>query len=125
MNKKNIIYIPVSIGELIDKISILQIKLSKIKNTNKLNNINKELKLLLGLHKNIEKKIFDKLYLINSQLWDIEEKIRDMENKNQFDDIFIQTARSVYLLNDERAKVKKEINTKYSSELFEEKSYNE
>lgn len=125
MNKKNIIYIPVSIGELIDKISILQIKLSKIKNTNKLNNINKELKLLLNLHKNIEKKIFDKLYLINSQLWDIEEKIRDMENKNQFDDIFIQTARSVYLLNDERAKVKKEINTKYSSELFEEKSYNE
>jgi hypothetical protein len=121
----NMAYIPVSIGELIDKISILQIKLSKIKNINKLNNINKELKLLLSLNKNIEKTLFDKLYSINNQLWDIEEKIRHMENNNQFDTIFIQTARSVYLLNDERAKVKKEINIKYNSELFEEKSYNE
>ena len=117
---------PVSLGELIDKITILEIK-QKYITGNKLNNINKELKLLKYIiqDKNLEIDIdlIDKLKRVNKSLWQIEDKIRLKEKKQEFDKEFIQLARSVYIENDKRAFIKKEINKKYNSELVEEKSY--
>ena len=130
MNLKNNILsnivAPISIGELIDKITILEIK--KIYMTNiKLKNVDKELELLSFILK--EKKIKVDINLINSlrevnnNLWKIEDKIRLKEHNKEFDDEFIDIARSVYKENDKRASIKKEINYKYNSELIEEKSY--
>lgn len=122
---------PISVGELIDKITILEIKFEKIKDKDKLKNIAKELKILNILCQ--ENKIWDKettklkqsLKEINYKLWDIEDKIREKENLKQFDDEFIQIARSVYINNDIRCKIKKQINLLLNSELVEEKSYKE
>ena len=118
---------PVSLGELIDKITILEIK--KIHMTGiKLKNIDKELKLLKYIiqDKNLEIDInlINKLKEVNKSLWDIEDNIRIKESNNEFDQEFIQLARSVYKENDKRASIKKEINQKYNSDLAEEKSYN-
>ena len=124
--KKRIIHVPISIGELIDKITILEIKKDKLKNL-KLKNILKELSFLRAvLEKNsifIPDEIFLQLKSINLTLWDIEDKIRIKEKNKEFDNEFIQLARSVYLNNDRRSETKKVLNMKFNSEIIEEKSY--
>jgi len=118
---------PVSLGELIDKITILEIKQIHMTGT-KLKNVDKELKLLKKLlqDKNLEVDIdlINSLKEVNKNLWDIEDNIRIKERNQKFDKEFIQLARSVYKENDKRASIKKEINQKYNSDLVEEKSYN-
>ena len=123
------IKVELSVGELIDKISILQIKAERIIDRSKLENINKELDVLMSLWKdsinsnnNLESEIND-LKAINEELWDIEDKIRDKERNQVFDKGFIELARSVYIKNDRRAEIKRIINSKTGSELIEEKSY--
>ena len=122
--------VEVSIGEVIDKISILEIKSKKITEPNKLKNVVKEFEILLS---NVSKVIkwetitdlYGKLIEINTKLWNIEDDIRKKEKEKKFDSEFIELARSVYYTNDERFKVKSEINKKFNSELVEEKSYKE
>lgn len=122
-----IIEAPISLGELVDKITILKIKTRNISDPLKLENVRKELKQLISILSNA--KIpdiyfeFQSLENINAELWDIEDKIRIKESKKEFDQEFIKLARSVYVTNDKRAKVKKEINLKVGSDLVEEKSY--
>jgi len=119
--------IEISIGELVDKVSILSIKLKKVKNEEKLKNIQKEFDLLkvsmeeCGIK--IDSQEFLRLEEVNLRLWDIEDKIRIEESKQDFGDEFIRLARSVYFENDVRADIKKEINLKFGSELVEEKEY--
>ena len=117
---------PISIGELIDKITILEIKQIYM-NGIKLKNINKELKLLKNIlqDKNLEINIdlIKNLKKTNKKLWQIEDNIRIKESNQEFDEEFIQLARSVYIENDMRASIKKEINQTYNSDLVEEKSY--
>ena len=117
---------PISIGELIDKITILEIKQIYMTGI-KLKNINKEMKLLKNIlqDKNLEINIdlIKNLKKVNKKLWEIEDKIRIKESKQEFDEEFIKLARSVYIENDKRASIKKEINQKYNSDLVEEKSY--
>ena len=117
---------PISIGELIDKITILEIKQIYMTGI-KLKNINKELKLLKNIlqDKNLEINIelIKNLKKINKKLWEIEDNIRTKESNQEFDEEFIKLARSVYIENDKRASIKKEINQKYNSDLVEEKSY--
>ena len=125
------IKVELSVGELIDKISILQIKAERIIDRSKLENINKELDVLMSLWKdsinsnnNLESEIND-LKAINEELWDIEDKIRDKERNQAFDKGFIELARAVYITNDKRADIKRIINSKTGSELIEEKSYSD
>ncbi len=121
------ILVPISIGELIDKITILEIKQLNMTGI-KLKNINKEVKLLKNILQDKELEIdidlINNLKVVNKNLWEIEDNIRLKENKQEFDNEFIQLARSVYKENDRRASLKKDINKKYNSELVEEKSYN-
>jgi hypothetical protein len=125
------INIEISIGEFWDKITILQIKADRIKDKDKLINITKDLNQLVdhwekSSHNEIEIDAeLKKLRHINEQLWDIEDNIRDKELAQEFDDVFVELARSVYFTNDKRAEVKKEINKKMGSSLVEEKSYKE
>ena len=118
---------PVSLGELIDKITILELKQIHMTGI-KLKNVDKELKLLKKIlqDKNLEIDIdlINSLKEVNNNLWEIEDNIRIKESNQKFDKEFIQLARSVYKENDKRASIKKEINQKYNSELVEEKSYN-
>ena len=121
---------PISLGELVDKISILMIKKKNISDSIKLEHVNKELEFLQKTLKKYisEDEINDfllKLVNINSKLWDIEDDIRECERKKSFDQTFIDLARSVYFTNDERAKVKNDINKTFGSELVEVKSYEE
>ena len=124
--KKKIINVPISVGELIDKVSILEIKKDKLKNL-KLKNILKELSFLREvIEKNsifIPDEIYFQLKSINLKLWDIEDKIRIKEKNKEFDNEFIKLARSVYLNNDRRSETKKELNIMLNSEIIEEKSY--
>ena len=117
---------PISIGELIDKITILEIKQIYMTGI-KLKNINKEMKLLKNIlqDKNLEinTDLIKNLKNINKKLWEIEDNIRIKESNQEFDEEFIKLARSVYIENDKRASIKKEINQKYNSDLIEEKSY--
>lgn len=122
--------IEVSNGELLDKISILELKMLKIKDKEKLDNILTEFNSLNPLCVVLFEQFgseLQKLYLqlakVNSKLWDIEDWIRDCERENRFDKEFIELARSVYITNDERSKLKKEINILTESILTEEKSY--
>jgi len=120
--------IEVSHGEIVDKLTILQIKNQNITDPIKLDNIVKEYDYLLSIVENdlgISTKSPEYLELlsINNELWVIEDDIRDKERVKEFDDDFISLARSVYYTNDVRAKIKKEINLKYSSGFIEEKSY--
>ncbi len=118
---------PVSLGELIDKITILEIKQIHMTGI-KLKNVEKELKILKNLiqDKNLEIDIdlINNLKEVNKNLWKIEDNIRVKEKNQEFDKEFIELSRSVYKENDKRASLKKEINLKYHSELIEEKSYN-
>ena len=120
---------PISVGELLDKISILKIKSQKIKDTEKLANVNVELAELLGVcNKNLSgyknaKKMIKELKSINLELWDIEDEIRKEESKKKFGKEFIALARSVYITNDKRFEVKNKINKECGSIIKEEKSY--
>ena len=125
-----IISTPVSLGELVDKISILHIKNINIKDDEKLKLIKEELELLnQTLNKHIKKNdiqnYLDSLIEINSKLWVIEDDIRDCERNKKFDQNFIDLARSVYFTNDKRSEVKLEINKKFGSKIIEVKSYEE
>ena len=123
-----IINTPVSLGELVDKISILHIKNKNIKENEKLLLVKEELSLLqqtLNDHVNSDqiKPFLDSLIDINSKLWIIEDDIRDCERDKNFDQKFIDLARSVYFTNDKRSEIKLEINKKFGSKIVEVKSY--
>ncbi len=126
-----IVKIPVSVGELVDKITILEIKNKKIKDIKKLSNIKLELKLLneffrkKKLNTKLIKKLKNYLYDVNLKLWNVEDKLRDHEYKNKFNQNFVKLARKVYFLNDKRSKIKKDINESVGSKIIEEKSYKE
>ena len=121
--------VPISLGELIDKITILKIKFIKINSKEAQKNIRSELeKLEQILNKTISitnnlKNFEIKLSKINQSLWDIEDQLREKEKEKKFDKKFISLARMVYYKNDERAKIKRMINKSFGSELIEEKSY--
>ncbi len=123
------IQIDISVGELLDKITILQIKQERMDDAGKLENVKKELHVLQMQWKsssyisiNLDDQI-DALKKINESLWEIEDKIRLKENEQKFDAEFIALARSVYVTNDKRAEIKRLINSKTGSDLVEEKSY--
>jgi hypothetical protein len=118
--------IEVSNGEIIDKLTIIQIKLERIKDKAKLENLRKEYDELIEASSSIignSDPLFKSLYEVNCELWDIEDHIRNLERKKDFGKDFIETARAVYFKNDRRSEVKREINLKTSSGLIEEKSY--
>lgn len=120
--------IEISNGELLDKLSILNIKLNKITDKNKLINITKEQSYIKQICKNLFESIdicqlFEILCDINLELWNIEDAIRNKERHQTFDEEFIVLARNVYIKNDARAKIKKEINVLTESHFVEEKSY--
>ena len=124
-----IIKTPISLGELIDKISILRIKKENIEDDEKQKSIDKELKLLnevlesvLDYHENINEYL-NQLIVINTKLWKVEDNIREFERQKIFDKEFIELARSVYFINDERSRIKFEINKKFGSQIVEVKSY--
>ena len=121
---------PISLGELVDKIYILMIKQKNINDETKLDHVKKELDFLQKTLMNYVQQeeinnYLENLININSQLWNIEDDIRECERKKLFDQSFIDLARSVYFTNDERAKVKNDINRTFGSELVEVKSYEE
>ncbi len=119
--------VEVSIGEVVDKVTILSIKLEKFKDENKRNNVLNEYNVLkkniesLGINEKTQE--FIDLKEVNLKLWNIEDSIRIKESKGEFDNEFIQIARSVYFENDVRAEIKKKINLKFGSEFVEEKEY--
>ena len=125
----SLIQVPVSYGELIDKITILEIKARQIADPAKLANVRNELDLLNATWANDTASQTDigderaRLLAVNESLWDIEDRIRLKERAQAFDGEFVELARSVYVRNDERAAVKREINLKLGSQLVEEKSY--
>jgi predicted nucleic acid-binding Zn-ribbon protein len=118
--------IEVSNGEIMDKLSIIQLKLERISDESKLQNLRKEFEVLKEASAAImstEDPLYTELFRVNSELWDIEDRIRDLERKKDFGEEFIKTARSVYFRNDERSEIKRKINIKTSSGFIEEKSY--
>ena len=121
---------PISLGELVDKVSILIIKQKNITDETKLDHVKKELDFLQKTLMNYVQQeeinnYLENLININSKLWNIEDDIRECERKKLFDQTFIDLARGVYFTNDERAKVKNDINKTFGSELVEVKSYEE
>lgn len=118
-------YVPVSLGELYDKYSILEIKSEKIQDTNKLLNVRKEMDYLKPYTDkyNLDLQVRQEMHDINQQLWDIEDKIREKEHKKEFDAEFIALARSVYIINDKRSEVKNKINALLNSDIIDIKSY--
>lgn len=125
----NIIHVPVSPGEVLDKITILEIKSERISDAPKLANVKRELGLLqASWQQSVDedetvRRIHAKLKSINEDLWEIEDDIREKERAREFDQVFIDLARSVYVTNDLRADAKKELNIYLGSEMVEEKSY--
>jgi phenylalanyl-tRNA synthetase alpha subunit len=125
----NEILIPISPGELLDKITILEIKSERIESEEKRTNVNRELEILNKVWTNSVPEddtitgLRNKLKSINEELWDIEDDIRDEERDKRFEQRFIELARAVYVTNDKRANAKKEINIYLKSEIVEEKSY--
>jgi len=125
----DIIQVPVSPGEVLDKITILEIKSERISDPDKVANVRRELELLSSTwQQSVEQdatvsRIHDELKTINEALWEIEDDIRDKERAREFDQRFIELARSVYVTNDQRANAKKELNVYLGSEIIEEKSY--
>jgi len=123
------VLVPVSPGELLDKITILRIKVARIQDAAKLANVKLELSLLEQTWKDSGAAAHDvalderALANVNGQLWDIEDRIRDKEAHQTFDREFIELARAVYISNDERAAIKKRINLQLGSRIIEEKSY--
>ena len=129
MNSANKIYAEISVGELLDKISILEIKQKNLKDNEKIKIVNKELESLnMTLKKDVMmtdeiQSLYQDLKKINSMLWDIEDGKRDCERNKDFGDKFIELARSVYIENDNRAKIKNKINQLSGSNISEVKSY--
>ena len=125
----NTILVPISPGELIDKITILRIKAKRIADAAKVANVRHELELLEVTWRESVTGVIDTgaeekaLEAVNARLWDIEDDIRDHEARRVFDARFIELARAVYVSNDERAALKKRINVKLGSKIVEEKSY--
>ena len=123
--------IPISWGELFDKITILQIKLDNIQDKNALKNIKIEYDELFKIYDNnfledaSAKRFLTELKNVNKNLWNIEDNIRDKERHKSFDKKFIELARSVYITNDERSRIKRNINETFGSQLIEEKSYSD
>ena len=122
------ILVPISVGELIDKIVILEIKSERIKNANQLANIANELRALRAVRLGaIDRTRLDALTAdlkrVNAKLWDVEDAISECDARGDFGDSFIELARAVYRFNDERARLKKAINVESGSRLVEEKSY--
>lgn len=123
--------VPVSVGELLDKIAILEIKAERIHDASKRANVLRELTILREIWEASPLAALDlgelrqALRAVNERLWDIEDAIRDKERQGDFGAEFVALARSVYLHNDERARIKREINLRTGSALVEEKSYRE
>jgi hypothetical protein len=118
--------IEVSNGEIIDKLTIIQIKIERIKDESKLKNLRKEyeeLKKAGSLILSMEDPLYKALFDVNCELWDIEDHIRDLERNKDFGEDFVNTARSVYIKNDRRSEVKRKINKLTTSGFIEEKSY--
>lgn len=124
-----ILNVPVSVGEVVDKVTILEIKSNRISDEAKLRNIRAELDQLRpmvsgGVFDSAEvTALFDGLRAVNGELWDIEDNIRAEEAAGRFGDRFVELARAVYFTNDRRAELKKKINLATGSDLVEEKSY--
>ena len=122
-------HIPISWGELFDKITILEIKLENLKEKNALKNVKTEFDHLFSIFEKgfsedtIANKLMADLKIVNQKLWNIEDMIRDKERSNIFDQEFIELARKVYFTNDERSRIKRNINEVFGSYLIEEKSY--
>jgi hypothetical protein len=121
--------VEISIGEFFDKLTILEIKRSRIRDADKLRNVDRELeslnRLLEGLpfsRQDVREEV-DELRALNERLWVIEDELRERESRKAFDDAFVELARAVYLTNDRRFEVKKAINRKLGSDFVEEKSY--
>jgi len=125
----DIIHVPVSPGEVLDKITILEIKSERMDDAEKVANVKRELELLRASwlehvdEDDTVHRIHADLKAINEELWEIEDDIRDKEKAREFDEIFIKLARAVYVTNDKRANAKKELNVYLGSEIVEEKSY--
>ncbi len=123
----DIVKVPVSIGELMDKMTILSIKTRNISDPGKLQNIRKELDFLTETcvknDLDFKHSLVTELESVNEKLWKIEDDIREKERSKEFDEVFIELARSVYRVNDERFSVKSKINQTFGSVLAEEKSY--
>lgn len=123
------ILVPVSPGEVLDKITILEIKSERMQDETKLVNVRRELALLQetwtkSVHQDKQiQQLHKQLKEINEALWDIEDAIRNEERKQSFDERFIELARNVYFTNDRRSRVKKELNLHLGSQIVEEKSY--
>jgi len=122
------ICVPVSNGEVMDKFSILLIKKEFIKDNSKLDKVNTEIEFLIEHINNIKQQfnsdlLFSKLLDVNKQLWTIEDNIRQKEKNKEFDEEFIEIARSVYFTNDKRCEIKNEINILTNSSIYEVKSY--
>jgi hypothetical protein len=120
--------IPVSVGELIDKLSILQVKKLKITNPERLKYVSEEFELLYNqseIYFNVNeiKSLYESLTEVNSALWDVEDKLRVFESEKKFDNEFIELSRKVYYTNDERFRLKNEINLITSSKIREVKDY--
>ena len=118
--------IEISNGELIDKLTILEIKLERITDQAKVANVRKEYDQLVSVVKkviNLDDPLYVKLKEVNQKLWEIEDRIRDFERKQEFGKPFVETARMVYFTNDLRARIKNDINRNTGSDLIEEKSY--
>ena len=124
-----LVRVPVSVGELLDKISILRIKTQRIEDPSKVANVKRELDALdtevaaMDVEQNLVEGFLEELEAINGELWVIEDDIRACEARQDFGEVFIRLARAVYRTNDVRAKIKKRANEATGSELTEEKSY--
>jgi len=118
-----------SLGEVLDKISILDLKQEKLEKPEALANVSRELEVLQSalsssqMGESMSHPLYNALADVNRQLWDVEDDLREMEAKQIFDLNFVELARSVYRLNDQRAAIKRELNILYGSTLVEEKSY--
>ena len=125
-NKGNVVLIEASLGELADRITILRIKADRIKDEKKLRNVRRELASLEGSAASIpleEADLAGPLSTVNKILWEVEDALRERERMGRFDDFFVFLARAVYHLNDERARLKREIDERYGSAFTDEKSH--
>jgi len=121
----NDISIKISVGELMDKITILELKMKYIKDEEKRNNVSYELDYLKSISSGLDvpSDLMDALKDAKEKIWIVEDKIREKEKNNKFDDDFVSYARTVYYVNDDRAETKKQINVLFDSEFIEEKSH--
>ncbi len=124
--------VPVSVGELLDKLSIVEIKIKNISDSQKLEYLNKEFNLLKEKADDVKSintqkynEFYSSLLKTNSKLWEIEDDIRDLENLKKFDEAFVSLARSVYITNDERFEIKTKINNFFGSSIVEQKELKE